>query len=88
MLPIIVAAVLSLATIGFLIWFWARTPSNLTKWFGSYIRLFRRSNRHSYPLHKACSPVRVRRGESGLLPDRTQGAGLSRRLAGEVYGLA
>ena len=25
--------------------------------------------------------------ESGLLPDRTQGAGLSRRLAGEVYGL-
>lgn len=27
-------------------------------------------------------------GESGLLPDRTQGAGLSRRLAGEVYGLA
>ena len=24
---------------------------------------------------------------SGLLPDRTQGAGLSRRLAGEVYGL-
>ena len=28
------------------------------------------------------------RGETGLLPDRTQGAGLSRRLAGEVYGLA
>ena len=28
------------------------------------------------------------RGLSGLLPDRTQGAGLSRRLAGEVYGLA
>ena len=27
------------------------------------------------------------RGETGLLPDRTQGAGLSRRLAGEVYGL-
>ena len=26
------------------------------------------------------------RGLSGLLPDRTQGAGLSRRLAGEVYG--
>ena len=31
MLPIIVAAVLSLAAIGFLIWFWARTLSNLTK---------------------------------------------------------
>lgn len=28
------------------------------------------------------------RGEIGLFPDRTQGAGLSRRLAGEVYGLA
>lgn len=34
-----------------------------------------------------CGPVQVGRGESGLLPDRTQGAGLSRRLAGEVYGL-
>ena len=28
------------------------------------------------------------RGESGLLPDRTQGAGVSRRLAGEVCWLA
>ena len=54
---------------------------------GSYIRLFRQSNRHSYPLQMACGPVQVGRGESGLLPDRTQGAGLSRRLAGEVYGL-
>lgn len=42
----------------------------------------------SYPLQMVCSPVQVGRGESGLLPDRTQGAGLSRRLAGEVYGLA
>lgn len=33
MLPVIVATVLSLAAIGFLIWFWARTPSNLTKWY-------------------------------------------------------
>ena len=40
------------------------------------------------PLQMACGPVQVGRGESGLLPDRTQGAGLSRRLAGEVYGLA
>lgn len=43
---------------------------------------------HQYPLQMACGPVQVGRGESGLLPDRTQGAGLSRRLAGEVYGLA
>lgn len=28
------------------------------------------------------------RGEIGLFPDCTQGAGVSRRLAGEVYGLA
>lgn len=40
------------------------------------------------PFSRARGPVRVGRGESGLLPDRTQGAGLSRRLAGEVYGLA
>ena len=40
------------------------------------------------PFRRACGPVQVGRGESGLLPDRTQGAGLSRRLAGEVYGLA
>lgn len=33
-------------------------------------------------------PFKSGKGESGLLPDRTQGAGLSRRLAGEVYGLA
>ena len=33
-------------------------------------------------------PFESGEGESGLLPDRTQGAGLSRRLAGEVYGLA
>ena len=33
-------------------------------------------------------PFKSGEGESGLLPDRTQGAGLSRRLAGEVYGLA
>lgn len=32
-------------------------------------------------------PFKSGEGESGLLPDRTQGAGLSRRLAGEVYGL-
>ena len=32
-------------------------------------------------------PFKSGKGESGLLPDRTQGAGLSRRLAGEVYGL-
>lgn len=36
----------------------------------------------------ACGPVQVGREEPGLLPDRTQGAGVSRRLAGEVYGLA
>ena len=40
MLPVIVAAVLSLATIGFLIWFWARTPSNLTKWYCVPVTLF------------------------------------------------
>lgn len=40
MLPIIVAAVLSLAAIGFLIWFWARTPSNLTKWYCVPVTLF------------------------------------------------
>ena len=46
------------------------------------------TDRHSYPLQLViCCPVQVGRGESGLLPDRTQGAGLSRRLAGEVYGL-
>ena len=33
MLAIIVAAVLSLVVIGFLIWFWARTPSNLANWY-------------------------------------------------------
>ena len=33
-------------------------------------------------------PFESGEGESGLLPDRTQGAGVSRRLAGEVYGLA
>ena len=32
--------------------------------------------------------VRVRLEQTGLLPDRTQGAGVSRRLAGEVYWLA
>ena len=32
-------------------------------------------------------PFKSGEGESGLLPDRTQGAGLSRRLAGDVYGL-
>ena len=31
-------------------------------------------------------PFKSGEGESGLLPDCTQGAGLSRRLAGEVYG--
>lgn len=40
------------------------------------------------PFSRARGPVRVGRGELGLLPDRTQGAGLSRRLAGEVYGSA
>ena len=30
---------------------------------------------HRHPLQMACGPVRVGRGESGLLPDRTQGAG-------------
>ena len=40
------------------------------------------------PFRRACGPVQVGQGESGLLPDRTQGAGVSRRLAGEVYGLA
>ena len=33
-------------------------------------------------------PFESGEGESGLLPDRTQGAVVSRRLAGEVYGLA
>ena len=33
-------------------------------------------------------PFESGEGESGLLPDRTQGAGLSRRLAGEVCWLA
>lgn len=32
-------------------------------------------------------PFKSGKGESGLLPDRTQGAGVSRRLAGEVCGL-
>ena len=40
MLPIIIAAVLSLATLGFLIWFWARTPSNLAKWYCVPVTLF------------------------------------------------
>ena len=40
MLAIIVAAVLSLAAIGFLIWFWARTPDNLTKWYCIPVTLF------------------------------------------------
>ena len=40
------------------------------------------------PLQRAAVPFESGEGESGLLPDRTQGAGLSRRLAGEVYGLA
>ena len=41
----------------------------------------------SIPFSRARGPVRVGRGELGLLPDRTQGAGVSRRLAGEVYGV-
>ena len=40
MLPIIVAALLTLAAVGFLIWFWARTPSNLTKWYCIPVTLF------------------------------------------------
>ena len=40
MLQIIVAALLSIAAIGFLIWFWARTPSNLTKWYCVPVTLF------------------------------------------------
>ena len=41
-----------------------------------------------YPLQMACGPVQVGRGGSGLFPDHTRGARVSRRLAGEVYGLA
>ena len=40
MLPIIVAAILSLVAIGFLIWFWARTPDNLAKWYCVSVTLF------------------------------------------------
>lgn len=40
MLKIIVAALLTLAAVGFLIWFWARTPSNLTKWYCIPVTLF------------------------------------------------
>ena len=40
MLAIIVAAVLSLVVIGFLIWFWARTPSNLANWYCVPVTLF------------------------------------------------
>ena len=39
------------------------------------------------PFRRHAVPFKSGEGESGLLPDRTQGAGLSRRLAGEVYGL-
>ena len=41
----------------------------------------------SIPFIRHAVPFKSGEGESGLLPDRTQGAGLSRRLAGEVYGL-
>ena len=40
MLQIIVAAVLSLVAIGFLIWFWARTPDTLAKWYCVPVTLF------------------------------------------------
>ena len=40
MIAIIVAAILSLAAIGFLIWFWARTPDNLAKWYCVPVTLF------------------------------------------------
>ena len=40
MLTIIVAAVLSVVAIGFLIWFWARTPDNLAKWYCVPVTLF------------------------------------------------
>ena len=41
----------------------------------------------SIPFRWHAAPFKSGKGESCLLPDRTQGAGLSRRLAGEVYGL-
>lgn len=40
MLKIIMAVVLSLAVAGFLIWFWARTPDNLAKWYCVPVTLF------------------------------------------------
>ena len=40
MLLIIVAAILSVLTVGFLIWFYTRTPKNLTKWYGVPVVLF------------------------------------------------
>ena len=40
------------------------------------------------PLQMACGPVQVGRGGSGLFPDHTRGARVSRRVAGEVYGLS
>ena len=39
------------------------------------------------PFRWRAVPFKSGKGEPGLLPDRTQGAGVSRRLAGEVYGL-
>lgn len=40
MFLIIVAAILSVLTVGFLIWFYTRTPKNLTKWYGVPVVLF------------------------------------------------
>ena len=40
MLPIIVASVLSLLALAFLVWFWVRTPSNLTKWYCVPVTIF------------------------------------------------
>lgn len=40
MLPIIVASVLSLLAVGFIVWFWTRTPSNLTKRYCIPVTIF------------------------------------------------
>lgn len=40
MFLIIIAAILSVLAVGFLVWFCARTPKNLTKWYGVPVVLF------------------------------------------------
>ena len=54
MLKIIAAVVLSIAVVGFLIWFWARTPDNLAKWYCVPVTLFGAAAVVAFWLFVAC----------------------------------